>query len=88
MIAARGRDTLVSAICHISVKGHALQLYEVACGILSRCVNKNILFYFACVQGLRAFASKPFPYVVPIVAKSSQLLFDEAARCTRVSHHM
>ncbi|KAI8475880.1 MAG: hypothetical protein J3K34DRAFT_517044 [Monoraphidium minutum] len=26
---------------------------------------------------------RPFPFVVPIVAKSSQLLFDEANRCTR-----
>lgn len=26
---------------------------------------------------------KPFPFVVPIVAKSSNLLFDEANRCTR-----
>lgn len=27
---------------------------------------------------------RPFPYVVPIVAKSGQLLFDETGRCTKV----
>jgi hypothetical protein len=27
---------------------------------------------------------RPFPYVVPIVAKSGNLLFDEAGRCTKV----
>ena len=29
-------------------------------------------------------APRPFPFVVPIVAKSSNVLFDEATRCTRV----
>jgi len=28
---------------------------------------------------------RPFPYVVPIVAKSGQLLFEETGRCSRVS---
>ncbi len=38
------------------------------------------------IGGLMAASQpKPFPFVVPIVAKSSQLLFDEANRCTRVS---
>jgi hypothetical protein len=27
---------------------------------------------------------RPFPYVVPIVAKSGNILFDEAGRCTKV----
>ena len=35
-------------------------------------------------QQLLPPAPKPFPFVVPIVAKSSVLLFDEANRCTRV----
>jgi hypothetical protein len=28
---------------------------------------------------------RPFPYVVPIVAKSGQLLFEETGRCSKVS---
>jgi len=29
--------------------------------------------------------ARPFAYVVPVIAKSSQLLFEEAGRCTKVS---
>jgi len=37
------------------------------------------------IAGLVAASQpKPFPFVVPIVARSSQVLFDEANRCTRV----
>lgn len=28
---------------------------------------------------------RPFPYVVPIVAKSGQMLFEETGRCSKVS---
>jgi len=30
-------------------------------------------------------AGQPFPFVVPIVAKSANLVFDETSRCTKVS---
>jgi hypothetical protein len=35
-------------------------------------------------QANGAAVVRPFPYVVPIVAKSGNLLFDEAGRCTKV----
>jgi hypothetical protein len=35
-------------------------------------------------QAGSAAVVRPFPYVVPIVAKSGNLLFDEAGRCTKV----
>jgi hypothetical protein len=39
----------------------------------------------AAAAAAAAGQQRPFPYVVPIVAKSGQLLFEETGRCSKVS---